>query len=206
MLLLRSGRVQERCDPPHTGHRFDEQILTLTIQQGRKNTNPCRVPARSRQRNYQAIGNHIFAHAEDGYDLSRLLQCAGVPIRATNYRIGCSFYDRSYHGVDPISLDLEAARNNIEIVAFDETVKAKFIEECNVGRTLPIRRKQTSEAIHSPRLLRPRRERPRGRAAERSNEFAPFKLTKLHSLPQARVTKHNRIGEGQSGACCSAGY
>jgi len=38
------------------------------------------------------------------------------------------------------------------------------------------------------RLLRPPRERPRGRgAAEQRDEFAPFYLIELHSVPSARA-------------------
>jgi hypothetical protein len=34
------------------------------------------------------------------------------------------------------------------------------------------------------RLLRPRRERPHSRAAEKSDELEPFQLNELHSIPQ----------------------
>jgi len=45
-------------------------------------------------------------------------------------------------------------------------------------------------------LLRPRRERPRRRAAEQSDELTPFQLTKLHALTLAKVTAY-WIGEHQ---------
>jgi hypothetical protein len=51
-------------------------------------------------------------------------------------------YDRPQHGINPISLDFEAARKDID--------PAKFAEERNVGRALPICRQQACEAIHSP--------------------------------------------------------
>jgi hypothetical protein len=51
------------------------------------------------------------------------------------------------------------------------------------------------------RLLRTRSERPRDRrAAEQRDEFAPFQLIELHSVPvrQGRIAGY-RIGEDQSG-------
>jgi len=50
------------------------------------------------------------------------------------------------------------------------------------------------------RLLRLRRDRPRGRAAEQRYEVAPFQLIELHSVPasQGRITGY-RIGQDQSG-------
>src|SRR5262252_2627553 len=43
---------------------------------------------------------------------------------------------------------------------------------------------QKSDARHPAGLLRPRRERPRGRrAAEQRDELAPFQLIELHSVP-----------------------
>jgi hypothetical protein len=102
------------------------------------------------------------------------LQSTGVAIRATNYRIGCGLYDRPHHGVDPISLDIEATGKHIEIAAFDEAVKAKFVEESNVCRTLPIRREQASEAKHSPWLLRTGRYWAYSRrTAEQCDKLAP---------------------------------
>jgi hypothetical protein len=53
-----------------------------------------------------------------------------------------------------------------------------------------------ADAPHSLALLRPRRERPRGRAAEQRDELAPFQLTKLHALTPAKVTAY-WIGEHQ---------
>jgi hypothetical protein len=51
------------------------------------------------------------------------------------------------------------------------------------------------------RLLRPRGERPRCRAAEQRDEVASFQLIELHSIPasQGRIVGGYRIGEDQSG-------
>jgi hypothetical protein len=49
------------------------------------------------------------------------------------------------------------------------------------------------------RLLCARRKRPRGCAAEQSDELAPFQLVEVHSIPASRdQTQEYRIGEGQS--------
>jgi hypothetical protein len=50
-----------------------------------------------------------------------------------------------------------------------------------------------TNATHTLALLRARRERPRRRAAEQHDEFAPFQLTKLHSLPQPGFSQHNGL-------------
>jgi hypothetical protein len=38
------------------------------------------------------------------------------------------------------------------------------------------------------RLLRPRRQRPRGRSADRPDDLATIQLNELHPLPLARLT------------------
>jgi hypothetical protein len=50
------------------------------------------------------------------------------------------------------------------------------------------------------RLLRPRRKRPRRRAAEKGDELASFQMIELHSIPASlgRIAGY-RIGEDQSG-------
>ena len=60
---------------------------------------------------------------------------------------------------------------------------------------------QDTDAPHPVRLLRGRRERPRGRrATQQRDELPPFQLIELHSVPasQGRITGY-RIGKDQSG-------
>jgi hypothetical protein len=69
--------------------------------------------------------------------------------------------------------------------------EASFLQTA-VKSTQSIRDCVARLAVEEPdhrhrRLLRPRRERPRHRAAEQRDELAPFQLRELHALPLARV-------------------
>jgi hypothetical protein len=70
---------------------------------------------------------------------------------------------------------------------------SQFVQESHVWRAIARRRKQATQAISSPRLLRPRRERPCGCAAEKSDKFAS-----RHWLPSSRgsypTTSSNESG------------
>jgi hypothetical protein len=50
---------------------------------------------------------------------------------------------------------------------------------------------QHADAVHPLWLLRPRRERPRRRAAEQRDELAPFQLIELHYIPASEGRRQN---------------
>src|SRR5262249_45976081 len=88
----------------------------------------------------------------------------------------------------PIVLTLRPAILDRDVLTFH---KARFVEPLpERGQEGPevVKRTETEEPDHRhPRLLRARRERPRGRAAEQRDEIAPF-----HSITSS--ARASRIG------------
>src|SRR5262249_53581088 len=74
-----------------------------------------------------------------------------------------------------------------EVLAVDEAVRGQSGEKglpTLVGRAHRGAADEQPHAIDFPRLLRARRERPRGScAAEQRDELAPVQLIELHSIP-----------------------
>src|SRR5262245_6893126 len=111
----------------------------------------------------------------------------------TAYQIACEVGQS-------VDLVLRPAILNRHILALDVAGFTKALAECGQISCTIDRRRAAEEPNHRhSRLLRARRERPRGRATEKQYELAPFQLIELHSKPtsQRRFAGY-RIGRDQS--------
>src|SRR5262249_51030795 len=73
---------------------------------------------------------------------------------------------------EPIGLTIRGAEINCHIPAFDVTGVFQGLAECR--HQVRVKRLAVEKSDQRHRWLRPRRERPRDRAAEQSDELAPF--------------------------------
>src|SRR5262249_61738759 len=85
-----------------------------------------------------------------------------------------------------------------DIAVLGPAERLEFLAKCNdagphFGIILVIWM-QECDAPHALSLLRPRRERPRRRAAEQRDELAPFHLTEMHPIPHGAGSTSQDIG------------
>jgi hypothetical protein len=89
-----------------------------------------------------------------------------------------------------------------DVAAVGPTELCQSLEERRIAdltlRIVRGRGVQHTDPPHAAWLLRARRKWPRRRAAEEREELAPFYMTKLHPLPQAR-RQHNGLARLKSG-------
>jgi len=113
-------------------------------------------------------------------------------------------------GSRPISCAGVPAKIDADVMAFLPSELAQSLDERrDIGLWSRLGRSavhQHADATYRARL-RARRKRPRCRSGEHRDEFAPFHLTELHSLPLARNPRqHIRSSRMKSGDRCAAAF
>src|SRR3984893_795349 len=111
-------------------------------------------------------------------------------IGAEAYQLCCKFIIRLGLALREPVFDREVLTLDIAKVA---EPPAQRLNEVGLGG-----RREIAETRHLCWLLCPHHQRPRYRAAEEREELAPFYMTKLHPLPQAR-RQHNGLARLKSG-------
>src|SRR5262249_59207164 len=107
-------------------------------------------------------------------------------------------HTRVSFSVDLISRNIEPAGDDFEFLALAEAIRAELVPKGEHGGRMGLVRKEEPEPIDAPCLLRARRQRPRGRAAEQRDELA----TAAHSITSS--ARARSVG-GRSGPGALAG-
>src|SRR5262245_62065971 len=164
------------------------------------------VAARPVETGDEAELNRVAAGYEDDRDRrSRRLgyNCRGDVMRSdhrhlTAYQIGCEVGQSLDLVLRPAILDHDILA--LDVAGFTNPLPEGGQITCTIGK-----RRTAEETDHRHRrLLRARRERPRGHAADKRDEVAPSQLLELHSFPASqgplcRISNCKRSVSGHAG-------
>src|SRR5262249_49264850 len=139
---------------------------------GGKKRDSRRVPTRLAERMHKTLANHIVGQSQNWDACRRLLCGANCCISSRQDHVYASFHQIGRMYRESLSGHAVTSRIDHESLAVDEAEPPHLLEQREMMRRIAWTRVQAAEAIDPPGFLRPRRERPRSRAAEQSDELA----------------------------------
>jgi hypothetical protein len=113
------------------------------------------------------LAEHVVGESQNWDACSRPLCGANRCISTSRDDIYASFHQIGRMDLHSLRRQTVTGCIDYETLAFDKAEPPQFVEQRDIMRCIARARKQAAEAIHASGLLSERRERPRGRAAER---------------------------------------
>jgi hypothetical protein len=203
------GGIGQGCKARQARHRGLEQVNLLCRTVLERARQSCCVAAGPREAGNVALADRIGRIAQDdggcGIGLLHRRDClaqAGHDDIDAEAREFCREVGKA------LVSSLGEAPLDDEILAIDKPKLAHALKEADVWPGLEGDRtrapRDESDTPDFARLLRPRGERPRHRAADDRDEVAPFQLIEWHPLPQPTAGQHIALVRTKSGVRCNA--
>src|SRR5262245_48999558 len=182
-LKLKSG-VHESSSRRGMGPQLTQQLQPLRLHLGDKRAGSRNVAARTMQAGHEASPNRVGAsHEDDRYGRGRRLGRQGRYV-ATDCNDDGHMLTHEIGGEprQSVVLTLSPTRVEGEVLTFDKACFIETLADDRNERHVNSRRTAAEQSDHRKRtLLRARRERPRGSAAEQRDERAALiKKTRSH--------------------------
>jgi hypothetical protein len=128
---------------------------------------------------HESRGHHIFGHTDNWNRPGGCLEGAQLEVGTSDDCVRSRLDHNRGHFRYLLGADAEAARNDREVMALDETVETQLVEERGDRRRVPGDWDQEAETIGTAWPLRVRRKRPGNRrygrrTAKKRDEVAPL--------------------------------
>src|SRR6516165_12832804 len=150
-----------------------------------------------RQGRHEALSNRIVDDVENDRDgVGRPLSCGSNRRAAADDEVWCRTHQLCRISLDLTQIPTRVSMLDSDIAVFGPAERLETLAKCNdpsqhFGIVLGVWM-QECDAAHALALLRARRERPRGRAAQCEYQFSPSGVDCHATLPPEVVCMRNR--------------